>query len=81
LLDGNDIARILEDRARIIEILNIKARRVFAKRELGMTEFGDASELSEEETELEEAIAAQAEAAFEDSEEAAEGEGVRVSDE
>ncbi len=35
LLDKHDIARILEDKARIIEILNIKARRVFAKRELG----------------------------------------------
>lgn len=41
LLDKHDIARILEDKARIIEILNIKARRVFAKRELGFTEFGD----------------------------------------
>jgi site-specific DNA-methyltransferase (cytosine-N4-specific) len=60
LLDGNDIQRIVEDRARIIEILNIKARRVFAKRELGLTEFGDAEQLSAEETELEEAIAAQA---------------------
>ncbi len=73
LLDGNDIQRIVEDRARIIEILNIKARRVFAKRELGLTEFGDASELSEEEAELEEAIAAQAEAALEGEGEAAAG--------
>jgi site-specific DNA-methyltransferase (cytosine-N4-specific) len=66
LLDGNDIARIVEDRARIIEILNIKARRVFAKRELGMTEFGDVNDLSEEEAEIEEAVASQAEAALEE---------------
>lgn len=74
LLDGNDIARIVEDRARIIEILNIKARRVFAKRELGMTEFGDANDLSEEEAELEEAIAAQAEIAFDSDRDSSEGE-------
>jgi restriction endonuclease Mrr len=73
LLDGNDIARIVEDRARIIEILNIKARRVFAKRELGMTEFGDASDLSDEEAELEEALAAEAAAALEDEKGAALG--------
>jgi site-specific DNA-methyltransferase (cytosine-N4-specific) len=48
LLDCHDIARIVEDRTRIIEILNIKARRVFAKRELGFTEFGDALETNEE---------------------------------
>lgn len=41
LLDGNDIARIIADRARIVDILNVKARRVFAKKELGLTEFGD----------------------------------------
>jgi site-specific DNA-methyltransferase (cytosine-N4-specific) len=41
LLDKHDIARILEDKARIIEILNVKARRVFAKRELGFEEFGE----------------------------------------
>lgn len=74
LLDGNDIQRIVEDRARIIEILNIKARRVFAKRELGLTEFGDAAELAEEEAEIEEAVAAQAEATMEGGREANEGE-------
>lgn len=51
LLDNHDIARILEDKARIIEILNIKARRVFAKRELGFTEFGDAEAEQDEASE------------------------------
>lgn len=41
LLDGEDIQRIIEDRTKIIGILNIKARRVFAKKELGVTEFGE----------------------------------------
>ena len=41
LLDNKDIARIIEDRARIVDILNVKARRVFAKKELGITEFGE----------------------------------------
>lgn len=74
LLDGNDIARIVEDRTRIIEILNIKARRVFAKRELGMTEFGDVNDLSEEEAELEEALAAQAEMALDENNDSSEDE-------
>lgn len=54
LLDGNDIERIVEDRTKIIEILNIKARRVFAKKELGVTEFGE-----ELEGEIEEEIGAE----------------------
>lgn len=37
LLDGEDIARIVADRAKIVDILNAKARRVFAKRELGIS--------------------------------------------
>jgi hypothetical protein len=32
LLDGEDIKRIVEDRTSIVEILNTKARRVFAKK-------------------------------------------------
>ena len=39
LLDGDDIDRIIEDTSRIIDILNVKARRVFAKRELGISDF------------------------------------------
>jgi site-specific DNA-methyltransferase (cytosine-N4-specific) len=39
LLDGSDIRKIVEDRTRIVEILNIKARRVFAKKGLGLTDF------------------------------------------
>lgn len=41
LLDGEDVARIADDKTRIVEILNYKARRTFAKRELGMTDLGD----------------------------------------
>jgi hypothetical protein len=41
LLEGDDISRIVEDRTRIVEILNIKARRTFAKRELGVSEFDE----------------------------------------
>jgi hypothetical protein len=41
LLDKNDIDKIIVDRTKIVDILNIKARRVFAKKELGITEFGD----------------------------------------
>jgi hypothetical protein len=35
LLDGDDIQQITADRARIIDILNAKARRVFARKEIG----------------------------------------------
>ncbi|MCC6445290.1 MAG: hypothetical protein IT210_17755 [Armatimonadetes bacterium] len=35
-------------RARIIDILNVKARRVFAQKELGLTEFGEEAETIEE---------------------------------
>lgn len=41
LLEGEDIARIVQDRTRIVDILNIKARRTFAKKELGMSEFDE----------------------------------------
>jgi len=41
LLEGDDIKRIVEDRTRIVDILNIKARRTFAKKELGLTDLGD----------------------------------------
>jgi site-specific DNA-methyltransferase (cytosine-N4-specific) len=65
LLDGHDIARIIGDRARIVDILNVKARRVFAKKELGITEFGDEYESDEaSETEIGEDIAQQADALF-----------------
>ena len=55
LLDGEDIRRIVADRTRIVDILNVKARRVFAKKELGLTDFVD-DEL-ETEQEFEEQIA------------------------
>ena len=54
LLEGDDIKRIAEDKTRIVDILNIKARRAFARRELGFTEFdeelsaGDALETEED---------------------------------
>jgi hypothetical protein len=38
LLDGDDIKQITADRARIIDILNAKARRVFARKEIGAIE-------------------------------------------
>lgn len=41
LLEGEDIDRIVEDRTRIVDILNIKARRTFAKKELGMSDFDE----------------------------------------
>jgi site-specific DNA-methyltransferase (cytosine-N4-specific) len=68
LLDGDDIQRIVEDRTKIVEILNIKARRVFAKKELGMTEFGEESteEAPEVEEEIREEIAERAEKLFND---------------
>jgi site-specific DNA-methyltransferase (cytosine-N4-specific) len=66
LLDGEDIQRIVADRTKIVEILNIKARRVFAKKELGMTEFGDEllDEAGEMEEEMREEIAEKAEKLF-----------------
>ncbi len=60
LLDGNDIDRIIADRARIVEILNVKARRVFAKKELGISDLGDEYEGAEEETQAQEEIVADA---------------------
>ncbi len=67
LLDGDDIQRIVEDRTKIIDILNIKARRVFAKKELGMTEFGEPdidSEAIETEEEIRAEVAEKAEEIF-----------------
>jgi predicted transcriptional regulator len=64
LLEGDDVQRIAEDRTRIVDILNIKARRAFAKRELGFTEFEEEvmeEEALETEEELEEAIVRAAE--------------------
>ena len=60
LLEGDDIQRIVEDKTRIVDILNLKARRTFAKRELGMTDLGNEfiqeDEQPETIEELEEAI-------------------------
>lgn len=53
LLEGEDITRITEDRTRIVDILNVKARRTFAKKELGMSDF---DETLAEEIETEEAL-------------------------
>ncbi len=53
LLDGEDIKRIVADRTKIIDILNIKARRVFAKKELGLTDFIDEEAETEQEYEAE----------------------------
>ncbi|MCL4876210.1 MAG: restriction endonuclease [Anaerolineae bacterium] len=41
LLEKEDIDRIVEDKAVIVDILNYKARRTFAKRELGVSDLGD----------------------------------------
>jgi Restriction endonuclease len=41
LLDGSDIDKIIADRSKIIDILNLKARRVFAKKELGIADFAE----------------------------------------
>lgn len=41
LLEGEDIQRIVADRTRIVDILNLKARRTFAKRELGKSDFDE----------------------------------------
>lgn len=54
LLEGDDIRRIVEDRTRIVEILNIKARRAFAKKELGLTDFDEQPLEEESERTLEE---------------------------
>ena len=51
LLEDEDVRRIAEDRTRVVEILNIKARRTFAKRELGMSDLGDEIAREEEESE------------------------------
>lgn len=63
LLDGEDVANIAKDNTRIVDILNLKARRVFAKKELGMSDLGgDIEDMIKEEKEpvteeeLEEAI-------------------------
>lgn len=53
LLEGEDIERITEDRTRIVDILNLKARRTFAKKELGMSDFFDETLVEELETEEE----------------------------
>jgi len=50
LLDGEDVNHIVEDRTRIVDILNLKARRVFAKREMGISDLGgEIEDLLEEE--------------------------------
>ena len=41
LLEKEDVERIAEDRTLIVDILNYKARRTFAKRELGISDLGD----------------------------------------
>jgi site-specific DNA-methyltransferase (cytosine-N4-specific) len=75
LLDGEDIKRIVADRTKIVDILNVKARRVFAKKELGLTDFIDEQEEIDEQ-EFEEAIADEVEPllrqAIQDSEESPE---------
>jgi hypothetical protein len=43
-LDGSDVERIKDDQTAIVDILNVKARRVFALKELGRTEFGERHE-------------------------------------
>lgn len=60
LLEKEDIDRIVTDRTLIVDILNYKARRTFAKRELGVSDLGAEFLLDEEQPEaidqLEEAI-------------------------
>ena len=61
LLEGEDIERIIKDKTLIVDILNLKARRTFAKREMGITEFDEQFEEEieaelETEAELEKAI-------------------------
>ena len=41
LLEKEDVDRIVEDRTLIVDTLNYKARRTFAKRELGVSDLGD----------------------------------------
>jgi site-specific DNA-methyltransferase (cytosine-N4-specific) len=49
LLDGDDVKRIVSDRTQIVDILNLKARRVFAKREMGITDSEELEDILEEE--------------------------------
>jgi hypothetical protein len=56
LLDGEDVARIVQDKTRIVDILDFKARRTFAKRELGITDLGDELMQIEEEYETEQQL-------------------------
>lgn len=56
LLEGEDIERIVEDRTRIVDILNLKARRVFAKRELGIMDLGDEDLIEDEQPETDEQL-------------------------
>jgi hypothetical protein len=63
LLEDNELQRIIEDRASIVDILNVKARRVFAKKELGITEFAEDYE-SDSEEKIGEEIATEAEKIF-----------------
>ena len=61
LLEREDIERIVRDKTLIVDILNLKARRTFAKREMGITEFDEQFEEEleaelETEAELEKAI-------------------------
>ncbi|HEX8568206.1 MAG TPA: restriction endonuclease [Pyrinomonadaceae bacterium] len=56
LLDGEDIKRIVADRTKIVDILNVKARRVFAKKELGLTDFADEMDEADFEEELAEEV-------------------------
>jgi hypothetical protein len=44
LLDGADIAEVTADKSKIVDILNVKARRVFAKREIGRSAVGRSAE-------------------------------------
>jgi site-specific DNA-methyltransferase (cytosine-N4-specific) len=57
LLEGEDIQRIVKDKTSIVDILNLKARRTFAKKEMGMTDFDEVgSRELETEADLESAI-------------------------
>lgn len=60
LLEKEDIDRIVADRTLIVDILNYKARRTFAKRELGVSDLGNEFLLDDEQPEsideLEEAM-------------------------
>ena len=42
LLEGEDIKRIVADRTKVVDILNLKARRTFARKEMGLTGLRDA---------------------------------------